>query len=80
MLRLVSETPVLEDTILRILMMGIDNEFPIKSSDALKVVELMVNRAASLNSHSKPDVTVQVLFNDVISFEFIHFFISLWLA
>lgn len=53
MLRLVSETPVLEDTLVRILMMGMDAEFPLKASDGLDVIELMINRAAALNTASK---------------------------
>ena len=52
MLRLASETPVLEDTIIRILMMGMEGEYPLKASDALDVMELMINRAAALNSSS----------------------------
>lgn len=52
MLRLVSETPVLEDTILRILMMGVDPRYTLKAPDALDVAELMVNRAAALNTTS----------------------------
>lgn len=52
MLRLASETPVLEDTVIRILMMGMETEYPLKASDALDVMELMVNRAAALNTTS----------------------------
>lgn len=53
MLRLASETPVLEDTLLRLLMMGMDGEYPLKASDALDVMELMVNRAAALKVTSE---------------------------
>lgn len=52
MLRLVSETPVLEDTLIRVLMMGMEAEYPLKTSDALDVMELMINRAAALNATS----------------------------
>lgn len=53
MLRLVSEAPVLEDTLIRIIMMGMESDYPLKTSDALDVMELMINRAAALNTTSK---------------------------
>ena len=53
MLRLVSETPVLEDTIFRIMMLGLEPDCPLKASDALEVIKLMINRAASLDAYSE---------------------------
>lgn len=59
MLRLVSEAPVLEDTLIRIIMMGMESDYPLKTSDSLDVMELMINRAAALNTtsaQSSPDL------------------------
>ncbi|XP_067931599.1 integrator complex subunit 1-like [Watersipora subatra] len=61
MLRLASETPVLEETIIHILMMGMESEYPLKASDALDVMELMVNRAAALNSNNYPALVIENL-------------------
>ncbi|KAF6032449.1 INTS1 [Bugula neritina] len=61
MLRLASETPVLEDTLLRLLMMGMDGEYPLKASDALDVMELMVNRAAALKVTNYPALEIKNL-------------------
>ena len=61
MLRLVSEAPVLEDTLIRIIMMGMESDYPLKTSDSLDVMELMINRAAALNTtstQSSPDIHV----------------------
>ncbi|KAK2152727.1 hypothetical protein LSH36_320g00001 [Paralvinella palmiformis] len=46
MLRLVSEVPVLEDTLLRILIMGLTREVPVNATDAIELVDQLITRAA----------------------------------
>ena len=53
MLRLVSEVPVLEDTLLRILIMGLTREVPVNATDAIELVDQLITRAALQASDGK---------------------------
>ena len=50
MLRIASETPVLEDTLMRILVIGLSQDFPLSPPDAVELVDQLVKRAATLNN------------------------------
>ncbi|KAL8588066.1 hypothetical protein ACOMHN_012104 [Nucella lapillus] len=49
MLRLVYEAPVLEDTVLRVILIGLTRDLPLKAQDALDLVDSLVRRAAGLH-------------------------------
>lgn len=48
LLRLVSEIPLHEDTILYIILIGINKDIPVKISDAVEVIEQVIRRSAAL--------------------------------
>lgn len=48
MLKLASEAPVTEDTLMRLLVIGLWRELPLSAPDAVELVEQLVCRAASL--------------------------------
>ncbi|UYV71556.1 INTS1 [Cordylochernes scorpioides] len=48
MLRLASEVPVLEDTLVRILVMGYSRDHPISAPDALDLTDQLIRRAAAI--------------------------------
>lgn len=50
MLRLVSEVSVLEDTLMRVILIGLTKEYPFSTADALELADQLVKRAASLNA------------------------------
>ncbi|CAH1794337.1 unnamed protein product [Owenia fusiformis] len=50
LLRLVSEVAVLEDTLMRILVMGLSKDLPLNASDALELADQIVRRAAALHA------------------------------
>lgn len=51
MLRLVSEVPVQEDTLLRVMIIGLGNkEFGISAMDALELADQLIRRAAMLHT------------------------------
>ncbi|XP_060071544.1 integrator complex subunit 1-like [Ylistrum balloti] len=49
LLRIASESPVLEDTLMRILVIGLSPDIPINPPDAVELVDQLVKRAASLS-------------------------------
>lgn len=49
MLRIVSEVPVLEDSLMRLLIIGLNNDFKANPADVLDIVDQMVRRAAIMN-------------------------------
>jgi hypothetical protein len=49
MLRLVSEVPVLEDTLMRVLIMGLSKDIHVSPSDAVELADQLVKRAAQLH-------------------------------
>ncbi|XP_055874632.1 integrator complex subunit 1 isoform X1 [Biomphalaria glabrata] len=48
MLRLASESPVMEDTLMRLLVIGLLRELPLSAPDAVELVDQLVCRAATL--------------------------------
>ncbi|BFZ03172.1 hypothetical protein BsWGS_06208 [Bradybaena similaris] len=48
MLKLTSEAPVMEDTLMRLLVIGLLRDLPLSAPDAVEIVEQLVCRAASL--------------------------------
>ncbi|XP_078609542.1 integrator complex subunit 1-like isoform X2 [Branchiostoma floridae x Branchiostoma japonicum] len=55
LLRLVSEVPVQEDTLMRLLVIGLSRDLPLSAVEALDLADQVVRRAASLHS---PDLDV----------------------
>ncbi|ESO87352.1 hypothetical protein LOTGIDRAFT_107278 [Lottia gigantea] len=49
MLRLSTESPVLEDTLMRILVIGLSRELPLTPVDAVELADQLIKRAAGLN-------------------------------
>ena len=49
MLRLVTECPVLEDTLMRVLVIGLSRELPLNASEAVEFADVLVRRAANLS-------------------------------
>ena len=54
MLRLVSEVPVNEDTLMWVLLMGLSRDHHINPSDAIDLADQLVRRAASLHPDNFP--------------------------
>jgi len=50
MLRLAMECPVLEDTLMRVLVIGLSRELPLGPPDAVELADVLVRRAANLNT------------------------------
>lgn len=48
MLRLVSDVPILEDTLIRILLMGLNRDFHLSAPDVIELTDILVRRAAHL--------------------------------
>lgn len=58
MLRLASDVPALEDTLIRALIMGMSKEHPLSASDALELVDQLVRRAASIYKEDSHPVLI----------------------
>lgn len=58
MLRLASDVPALEDTLIRVLIMGMSKEHPLSASDALELVDQLVRRAASIYKEDSHPVLI----------------------
>ena len=50
---LLSEVPVQEDTLMRLLVMGLSKELPLTSSESLDLADKLVKRAAVLYAEGK---------------------------
>ena len=48
MLRMVCEAPVLEDTLMRVMLIGLTRELPLTANDCMDIVDQLVKRAAGL--------------------------------
>lgn len=60
MIRLASDVPALEDTLIRILIIGMSKEHPLNPSDALELVEQLVRRASAIyKEDSQPVLLVE---------------------
>lgn len=66
LLRIVSEVPLHQDTILRIILIGITKEIPFSIPDAMEIVEQVVRRAAGLKIIDYPPLEANKL--DIIEF------------
>lgn len=49
--RIATEVPLLQGTVITILMMGLSKEHPLNSPDALELVDQLIKRAASLQAY-----------------------------
>lgn len=52
-LRLCSEVPLLEDTLMRILVIGLSRELPLGPADAMELADHLVKRAAAVQADGK---------------------------
>ena len=72
MLRLVSEVPVLEDTLMRVLVIGLTQGLRVNPQDSIDIAENIVRRAAQLHAdgtfNTASDVTSCVSCNHVIGY------------
>ncbi|KAL3877747.1 hypothetical protein ACJMK2_035409 [Sinanodonta woodiana] len=59
MLRLASECPVQEDTLMRILVIGLSRELPLGPNDALEMADQLMKRAASLYTSGRAVLHVE---------------------
>jgi len=50
LLRLVSEVPVLEDTLYRVLTMGLSRDLHLSAADLIELVDIIVRRAAAIHT------------------------------
>lgn len=50
MLRLVSEVPILEDTLFRVLTMGISRDLHLSSAEIVDIIDTIVRRAAAVHA------------------------------
>ena len=58
MLRLVSEVPVQEDTLMRVMIIGLTRELGVNAADALELADQLIRRAAMLSNEGIKDSTV----------------------
>ncbi|XP_049307137.1 integrator complex subunit 1 isoform X1 [Bactrocera dorsalis] len=68
LLRIVSETPVLEDTLLRIILIGITKDIPLTIPETIDIIMMVIKRASSMRILNYP--AVQANKYDVIDFLF----------
>ncbi|KAK7506750.1 hypothetical protein BaRGS_00002225 [Batillaria attramentaria] len=61
MLRMVCEAPVLEDTLMRIMVIGLSRDLPLSNADAVDMVDQLIRRAASLYSEGMQVLQVEKL-------------------
>ncbi|XP_022109567.1 integrator complex subunit 1-like isoform X2 [Acanthaster planci] len=59
LLSLLSEVPVLEDTLMRVLVMGLSRELPLSAADGLELADKLVKRAAVLYAEDFPVLKVE---------------------
>ena len=50
MLRLVSEVPLQEDTLMRVMIIGLTKELGVSAADALELADQLIRRAAMLHT------------------------------
>lgn len=67
-LRLTSEVPLLQATLLRILLIGISKEHPISAQEVIDITEQLIKRAANLPQDCAPPLVVEKL--EIIDFFF----------
>lgn len=60
-LRLTSEVPLMEASLLRLLLVGLSKEHPVGQTDVIEILDSLVRRAANLNSDSLPGLAVEKL-------------------
>ena len=53
MLRLVSDVPVQEDTLMRVMIIGLTRELGVNAADALELADQLIRRAAMLHTEGK---------------------------
>lgn len=59
-LRLCSEVPLLEDTLMRILVIGLSRDLPLGPADAMELADHLVKRAAGVQSDGKTALLVRM--------------------
>ena len=60
MLRLVSDVPVQEDTLMRVMIIGLTRELGVNAADALELADQLIRRAAMLHTEGKQNMQVIV--------------------
>ncbi|XP_030761585.1 integrator complex subunit 1 isoform X2 [Sitophilus oryzae] len=60
-LRLASEVPLLQTTLLRVLLIGINKEYPITPTEIVDIVDQLIKRAANLPNDLEPPLFVDKL-------------------
>ena len=53
MLRLAMDCPVLEDTLMRVLVIGLSRDLPLSPADALDFADILIRRAANQQAEGK---------------------------
>ena len=53
MLRLAMDCPVLEDTLMRVLVIGLSRELPLSPADAIEFADILIRRAANQQADGK---------------------------
>ncbi len=61
-LRMCSEVPLLEDTLMRILVIGLSRDLPLGPADAMELADHLVKRAAGVQSDGKIALLVRHTF------------------
>ncbi|XP_064630438.1 integrator complex subunit 1-like isoform X2 [Lineus longissimus] len=61
LLRIASEVPVHEDTLMRLLIIGLSRELPISNVDAIELADRLIKRAAALQDEGFPVLQVERL-------------------
>ncbi|KAG5898788.1 hypothetical protein JTB14_010998 [Gonioctena quinquepunctata] len=67
-LRLASEVPLLQTTLLRVLLIGISKEHPIKAQDIIDITDQLIKRAANLPQDCAPPLIIDKI--EIIDFFF----------
>ena len=53
MLRLAMDCPVLEDTLMRVLVIGLSRDLPLSPADAIEFADILIRRAANQQADGK---------------------------
>lgn len=63
LLRLVSEVPVLEDTLCRVLTLGLSRDVHLSTADLIELVDIIVRRAANIHADGIADCNFIVCYS-----------------
>lgn len=77
-LRLCSEVPLLEDTLMRILVIGLSRDLPLGPADAMELADHLVKRAAGVQSDGKTMLLVRGMLVQYSTHIAQTFFVLIW--